>query len=58
MAEIVNLRVVRKAQNRANAEKAAAENRTRFGRTKAERVAQDREADRIAKTLDGAKRSD
>jgi hypothetical protein len=37
MAEIVNLRRARKAKSRADAEQKAAENRTRFGRSKAER---------------------
>jgi hypothetical protein len=37
MAEIINLRRVRKAKARADAEQKAAENRTQFGRSKAER---------------------
>jgi hypothetical protein len=37
MGEIVNLRRARKAKSRADAEQKAAENRTRFGRSKAER---------------------
>ena len=37
MADIVNLRKVRKAKARAEKETQAAENRIRFGRSKAER---------------------
>lgn len=37
MAEIVNLRRARKAKERTDAEHKAAENRIRFGRSKAER---------------------
>lgn len=58
MAEIVNLRAARKARNRAQAEKTASENRARFGRTKAERLAQDGEAKRLAQTVENAKRED
>ena len=55
MAEIVNLRRVRKARERDAAAQQAAERRTLFGRTKAEREAsarQQRDADRV---LDGAR---
>lgn len=37
MAEIINLKDIRKARARAEAETKAAENRTRFGRTRDER---------------------
>lgn len=37
MAEIVNLRLARKARTRAKAESRAAENRVRFGRTLADK---------------------
>lgn len=37
MADIVNLRLARKQKARAEKEAAAAENRVRFGRSKAER---------------------
>jgi len=50
MAEIVNLRQVRKRKVRAQKEQSAAENRARFGRTRSER-----EADRLASTLETAK---
>lgn len=38
-ADIVNLRKIRKARDRAEKEKRAEENRVKFGRTKAEREA-------------------
>ena len=53
MAEIVNLNRARKAKARADREAKAAENRVRFGRTKAEKDAI-REKDRLAaRSLDG-----
>lgn len=54
--EVVNLRTARKARAKAAATAEAAANRARFGRTKAERLAQAREADRLAGAIDGAKR--
>jgi len=56
MAEIINLRLARKARARTKAEEQAAENRAKFGRSKAEKTIQQAEADRQARTLDGAKR--
>jgi hypothetical protein len=56
MAEIINLRMARKARSRAQAEQQAAENRAKFGRTKAEKVKVRSEAEREARALDGAKR--
>jgi hypothetical protein len=56
MAEIINLRQARKAAKRKQDEASAAANRAKFGRSRAERVAQAREQDRTAKLLDGAKR--
>ncbi len=55
MAEIVNLRQARKARKRAEKTAKAAENRVRFGRTKAESKAQER--DRVVKQseMDGKK---
>ena len=58
MAEIINLRVARKARKRADAEQTATANRVRFGRTKAERLGQEADAERQARSLDGAKRDD
>ena len=58
MAEIVNLNKARKAKAKSEAGKQAEANRTKFGRTKAEK---DREASEQARRdalLDGAKRGD
>jgi len=56
MAEIINLRQARKAAKRKQDEATAAANRAKFGRTRAERLAQTREQDRTARLLDGARR--
>ncbi len=56
MAEIVNLRMARKAKARATAEQAAAENRARYGRTKAQKQADDHDAEAMERTLTGARR--
>lgn len=56
MAEIVNLRMARKARKRAAAEQAAAENRARHGQARAERTVRQQEAERAARLLDGARR--
>ncbi len=56
MAEIINLRRARKARNRAAGETQAAANRAKFGRTRAERAADETEAARRAAELDEAKR--
>jgi hypothetical protein len=58
MAEIINLRLARKARNRAQADQAAAENRAKFGRTKSERERDRRDAERLAQQIDGAKRDE
>ena len=56
MAEVINLRLVRKARERSEAEASAAANRVIFGQSKAERMARAQELERAAKLLDGAKR--
>lgn len=56
MAEIVNLRRVKKQQVRQNAAQQASENRVRHGRTKAERMKDEAERERERKRLDGLKR--
>lgn len=53
MGEIVNLRRLKKQRARQDAEAAAAENRVRFGRTKAERLAQAAERSLRDKTHEG-----
>ena len=56
MAEIINLRMARKARKRADPQQAAAENRARHGRTKAQKALDRAEADKVARTIDGARR--
>ena len=56
MAEIVNLRLARKARDRTRAEQQAAENRAKFGRTKAEKQRDKAEAARETRGLEGARR--
>ena len=56
MTTPINLNKARKQKQRADAEKKAAENRVKFGRTKAEKAAQKSEKERASKGLDGAKR--
>ena len=55
MGDVVNLRRARKAKVRKAAQATAAANRARFGRTKAERHADEAEAARLASVLDGAR---
>jgi hypothetical protein len=55
MAEIVNLRQVRKRKLRADKELRAAENRAKFGRTRAEKQRDALEAGRGRNRLDQAK---
>lgn len=56
MAEIVNLRMARKARERAAREAEASANRARHGRGKAEREVQSLDAARAARNLEGARR--
>lgn len=58
MAEIINLRLARKARARYEAERQAAENRAKFGQTKAQKAIQRADAERQARTLDGARREE
>ena len=53
MADIVNLRRVRKDRARREREVAADANRRRFGRTRAEKTADKDAADRATRSLDG-----
>jgi len=55
VAEIINLRQVRKQKARAEAEKTAEQNRISFGRTKAERKLTEAERDKAARHIDGHK---
>ncbi|WP_260926673.1 DUF4169 family protein [Novosphingobium sp. 9] len=56
MAEIVNLRMARKAKARATASVQADTARAQHGRSKAEKTATRAEVLRVGKALDGAKR--
>lgn len=56
MGDIVNLKRVRKARDRREREDAAAENRVRFGRTKAEKELAKAADDLTARRLDGHRR--
>jgi hypothetical protein len=58
MAEIVNLNRARKAKARDAAEIKAAENRARYGQTKAERARLASEKAKLRAVIDGAKRED
>lgn len=58
MAEIVNLRLARKARQRAAQAREAEVNRARHGRGKAERELARAEAERAGRLLDGARRED
>jgi hypothetical protein len=53
MAEIINLRRVRRQRARQDAEDRAHRNRVAFGRTKAERMLTEAERDKAARDLDG-----
>ena len=56
MAEIVNLNRARKAKARSEKQTAAAANRAKHGRTKAEKAKDRAETDRVSHLLDGAKK--
>lgn len=56
MAEIVNLRTVRKAKAKAEHANEAQANRAKFGRTKAEKARDQAEAERAVRAIDGALR--
>ncbi|PZQ60938.1 MAG: DUF4169 domain-containing protein [Phenylobacterium zucineum] len=58
MAELINLNKARKAREKAAGKAAAAENRVRFGRPKAETTVSRLEAERTRRDLDGKKRED
>lgn len=58
MAEIVNLRMARKARARADHERQAAQNRALHGETRAQRQLRTLETERASRQLDGAKRED
>lgn len=56
MAQIINLRMARKAKARADAGKQAQANRAAHGRTKAEKDLAAAERERLERAVDGARR--
>jgi hypothetical protein len=58
MAEIVNLRRAKKAKARADAEAQAAENRTLFGRTKAEKERTEILREKARREIEGHRREE
>jgi hypothetical protein len=58
MAEPINLNRARKAKAKAEGEARAAENRAKFGRTKAQKLSAKAEAERLKSRLDGTRRED
>ena len=52
MGDVVNLKRIKKRTERHQSEQQAEANRTRFGRTKSERILDERRADRASKLLD------
>jgi hypothetical protein len=58
MADVISLNKARKALQRKAAKAQAAENRIRFGQSKPAREQQQKEAQRIARELDGKQRDD
>jgi len=58
MAEILNLNRARKAKAKAQDKTRAVENRAKHGRTKADKALEAARADKLDRTLDGARRED
>lgn len=58
MAEIINLRQARKARDRDGAVRQAAANRAQHGATKGEKLRRKQDAERLTRTVDGAKREE
>lgn len=58
MAEIVNLRLARKAKRRGEAETQAAANRAKHGERKSEKLRRRHEAERLARQIEGARREE
>ncbi|CAM5325217.1 DUF4169 family protein [Sphingobium scionense] len=55
MSNVINFRLARKARDRADKAQAADSNRAKFGRTKAQKLADEKEARRKASLLDGSR---
>lgn len=58
MGEVVNLRQARKARQRGEAAKQAAASRALHGETKGEKLRRRQDAERLTRTVDGARRDD
>ena len=58
MADPINLNRARKARARVADQAKAVENRVKFGRTKAEKLAAKAEAERVKRALDQTRRDD
>lgn len=58
MADIINLKAVKKAKARAEKERDAEANRAKFGRTKPEKTRDEAETIKRDRTLDGARIDD
>jgi hypothetical protein len=58
MAEILNLNRARKAKAKTADKAVATENRAKFGRSKADKTLEAARAEKLARTLDGAKRDE
>ena len=58
MGEIVNLNKARKSKARSDAKAGAAENRARFGRSKADKAMDKAKAAQLERRLDQARRED
>ena len=56
MADVINLRLARKARAQTEAQAVAAANRAKFGQPKAELKARKMELNRATKLINGAKR--
>jgi hypothetical protein len=56
MGEVINLNKIRKAREKAAAQAQATENRTKHGRTKADRKLDDAQSEKARKALDAHKR--
>lgn len=56
VAELINLNKARKARAKVEGKATAAQNRVRFGQSKAERIARDVEGAKAGRDLDGHKR--
>lgn len=58
MGELVNLNRARKSKARTEKAQVAAENRVRFGRTKAEKLLEAKESERAGRAIDQHLRND